>query len=117
MAVALACSLGFHWALFQSVAWVGMVLNYSQDATLKEALTKTFDGKHPCALCKEIAKGKRSEKKTEQLFQLNKFEFLAVSSHFIFTGPSSFWHLTAGQDCLQSIHLTPPTPPPRGILG
>ena len=54
---ALACSIGLHWGFLQSAAWVGMVIHYSQDAPLKEALVKTFDGKHPCALCKEIAKG------------------------------------------------------------
>jgi hypothetical protein len=56
---ALAGSIGLHWGFFQSVAWVGMVINYSHDAPLPEALVKTFDGKHPCCLCKEIAKGKQ----------------------------------------------------------
>jgi hypothetical protein len=50
---ALACSMGLHWGFFQSVAWVGMVIHYSHDAPLTEALMKTFDGHHPCALCKE----------------------------------------------------------------
>ena len=117
MAVALACSLGFHWAFFQSLAWVGMVVNYSQDASLKEALEKTFDGKHPCALCKEIDKNKRSEKKAELLLPVSKFEFLALRSQFIFTAPSSFWHLAAVQDYLKSLPRTPPTPPPRAVLG
>jgi hypothetical protein len=74
--VALACSIGLHWGFLQSVAWVGMVVSYSQDAPLREALAKTFDGKHPCPLCKEIAKGKQSEKKSESAPAGTNFEFL-----------------------------------------
>jgi hypothetical protein len=116
LVIALAGSIGLHWAFFQSLAWMGMVISYSQDTTLREALVKTFDGKHPCTLCKEIAKGKRSEKKSEFSPQLKKLEFLAVKAQFVFTPPSNFWHLLAIDDCLKSVLLTPPTPPPRGVL-
>ena len=93
-----------------------MVINYSQNTTLTEALAKTFDGKHPCALCKEIAKGKQSEKKSEFPLQLKKFEFLAVQAQFIFAAPKNFWLLITTDDFLKSAVLTPPTPPPRGVL-
>jgi hypothetical protein len=116
VAVALASSIGLHWSFFQSLAWIGMVVTYSQHATLSEALVKTFDGKHPCALCKEIAKGKRSEKKSEFPPQLKKFEFLAAQPQFIFTAPSRYWLLTALDEYLKSVLFTPPTPPPRGAL-
>ena len=61
--VTLTLSLGAHWAFLQSVAWVGMVVNYSHNATLGEAFSKTFDGEHPCKLCKFVQAGKASEKK------------------------------------------------------
>ena len=48
--LALAGSIGLHWAFLQSVAWDGMVISYSEDAPLSEALAKTFDGRHPCFL-------------------------------------------------------------------
>ena len=41
----LVLSLGLHWALLQSIAWVGMIASYSRVASLAEALSKTFDGK------------------------------------------------------------------------
>lgn len=59
----LTLSLGAHWTFLQSVAWVGMVVNYSHDATLGEAFSKTFDGQHPCKLCKFVQAGKAAEKK------------------------------------------------------
>ena len=47
---------GGHWALLQSVAWVTMAARYSQDSVLAEVLEKTFDGHHPCELCKLVQK-------------------------------------------------------------
>jgi hypothetical protein len=64
MALALVSSIGLHWAFFQSVAWVGMVITYSQEGTLTQAIVKTFDGKHPCSLCNQIAKAQKSQKKS-----------------------------------------------------
>ena len=65
IAAALAFTIGLHWGFLQSVAWMGMVVNYSRDGSFVTAVEKTFDGEHPCALCKVIAKGKKSEKKSE----------------------------------------------------
>lgn len=112
----LACTIGLHWALLQSVAWVGMMVNYSQDAPLTEALLKTFDGKHPCCLCKAIAAAKKAEKKAEFPIQLKKLEFLTVEARFIFSAPTDFWRVTTAEDRPRPVLLTPPTPPPRGVL-
>ena len=45
----------------QSAAWVGMFLSYAQADTLGAALVKTFDGKHPCTLCKIVQKSAQSK--------------------------------------------------------
>ena len=58
----LVLTLGLHWALFQAVAWTGMLIAYSSDASFEEAVVKTFDGRHPCSLCKVIRKGRAEEK-------------------------------------------------------
>jgi hypothetical protein len=60
--VAMAMSIGLHWALFQSVAWVGMMADYSRDHSLGEAVSMTFDGQHPCALCLAVEAGQKQEK-------------------------------------------------------
>lgn len=62
----LVLSLGLHWALLQTVAWTGMIVSYSRDASFTEAVSKTFDGEHPCALCKVIQKSRADEKKQDQ---------------------------------------------------
>jgi hypothetical protein len=114
---ALACSLGLHWGFLQSVAWVGMVVSYSQDAPFKEALAKTFDGKHPCPLCKAIGAGKKSEKKSEYPAAGKKFEFSYSRTVFIFSAPTHFWNLGGFQATAELLNQAPPLPPPRTVLG
>lgn len=65
-ALTLAFSLGLHWAALQLVAWTGMIVTYSRDASVAEAVSKTFDGEHPCKLCLAIKEGRAQEKKQEQ---------------------------------------------------
>jgi hypothetical protein len=62
----LVLSLGLHWAVLQTVAWAGMIISYSRNAFLTEAVSKTFDGEHPCPMCKLIKKGRAEEKEREQ---------------------------------------------------
>ena len=110
---ALACSLGLHWGFFQSVAWMGMVISYSQDAPFKEALAKTFDGKHPCPLCKVVAEGKKSEKKSEATLSLKKFDGLNQALPLVIFPPASFPSIGAQEVFPEALAHAPPTPPPR----
>jgi len=64
--VLLVFSLGLHWAVLQTVAWAGMLVAYSQASTVREAVSRTFDGKHPCPLCKAIERGRQEEKSQDQ---------------------------------------------------
>jgi hypothetical protein len=59
--IALVLSTGGHWALLQVCAWAGMVVSYSQTDSLADALVKTFDGDHPCKLCKVVKEGRKAE--------------------------------------------------------
>ena len=113
--VALALSIGLHWALLQSVAWVGMVVSYSQAAPLAEALTKTFDGQHPCALCKKISEGKQAEKQSDTLLLLKKLDGVNQRCAFVFAAPQHFWLLAKSDLHYTPSRPSPPVPPPRGI--
>jgi len=61
--VLLAClSVGLHWSALQVVGWVSMAVEFSRTSTVPTALEMTFDGKHPCELCKLVQDhGMRSE--------------------------------------------------------
>lgn len=62
----LTLSLGLHWALLQTVAWTGMLVRYSREGSLAEAIAKTFDGRHPCSLCKVVAQSKAEQRDKEK---------------------------------------------------
>jgi hypothetical protein len=76
LVVATLClSLGVHWALLQSLAWTGMLLSWSQEVSLVEAVKNTFDGEHPCPLCKAVESG---QKQTPKSVPLQRIKFDAV---------------------------------------
>ena len=60
---ALLVSMGGHLALLQTIAWGDMLVEFSSKGSFSEAVDKTFDGEHPCHLCKVVKKSKSEEKK------------------------------------------------------
>lgn len=78
---ATALSLGLHWPLLQTVAWVGMVVNYSQDGSLGEAVAKTFSGKNPCSLCVAVQKGQQEQQEKKAIEPMPKLDgvFIALT--------------------------------------
>jgi hypothetical protein len=58
---AMLLASGTQWVLLQSVAFASMVIRYSQDASLPEALARTFDGEHPCPLCHAVQEGRQEQ--------------------------------------------------------
>jgi hypothetical protein len=111
--LALACSIGLHWALCQAFAWANMMATYSRETSFAEAIEKTFDGKHPCPLCKHISKSKRAEKKTDSTLDLKKQEFPYAATLFVFNPPSFYWEMRDPPSSPQGLLRAPPTPPPR----
>ncbi len=113
---ALVATLGAHWALLQTVAWTTMLADNLQSSSFQDAVTKTFDGKHPCSLCKAIAAGKKSEKKNDFTAQNLKFEFPPVKGNPVLMAPASFKLLPLANSFAGFLPQQPPTPPPRGCF-
>ena len=65
LVLALSFSIGLPWAFLQSVAWVGMIVNFAQEVPLAKAVAMTFDGKHPCKMCQAMERGKSSQTKQD----------------------------------------------------
>ena len=82
VAAALILAVGGHWAVLQSIAWVGMVVSYSQTDSLNVALKKTFDGAHPCKLCIAVKAGKRAEQKQAAPKVETKLDLLGFQPSF-----------------------------------
>ena len=113
----LVFAVGAHWTLLQSVAWVGMAVTYSQNASFKEALEKTFDGKHPCKLCRLVAAGKKSEQQQAAHTLVTKIDF-ALSNSAVTLYPLILEELPTRAPGWPAFRLeAPPLPPPRELLG
>ena len=114
--VALVTTTGLHWAALQSVAWTTMLADNLRTQSLTEAVQHTFDGKHPCCLCKAIAAGRKSEQKKEFTAPMQKLEFPPVKDDFVLIAPSWFQLLPQANTYADSLTQKPPTPPPRVIF-
>jgi hypothetical protein len=116
LVLALVALLGAHWMLLQSVAWTTMLADNLCTHSVTEAVTQTFDGNHPCDLCKAIAAGKQSEKKTEFSFSSQKLEFPLLKESFALTAPSQFQLLSLKNCSAKSLAQKPLLQPPRGLF-
>ena len=112
---------GGHWAVFQTVAWTRMVVDYTRDSgSLRQGLANTFDGAHPCELCRKISAGVEKERRDDRQKPskddlLGKAKLTAVLP-IAFSAPFA-------QDSVQVAMLAdfsagrmadaPPVPPPR----
>ena len=116
MIVAILAATGAHWLAFQSVAWAAMLAENLQTSSLERAIQCTFDGKHPCCLCKEIAKAKQSEKKSDVQVELKKSDFSHNRFEFVFAAPSHFYEVGDPKTSAISITEPPSLPPPEKLL-
>jgi hypothetical protein len=117
MIVAVLTATGTHWLAFQSVAWTAMLAENLQTSSFQRALQRTFDGRHPCCLCREIAKDKQSEKKSDVQVEIKKFDFSHNRFEFVFCAPSDFYEVHAAKNKITSLTRAPALPPPKELLG
>jgi hypothetical protein len=115
--VTLVATTGAHWALLQSVAWTTMLAENLNCGSVSQAVSRTFDGKHPCPLCKAIAAGKKSEKKKDSTLQLQRFEFPLATENPVMLAPSQFESPPPRVAFPKVQFQRPPVPPPRGLIG
>ena len=116
LVLALVAMLGAHWALLQTVAWTTMLADNIHSNPFHDAVTMTFDGKHPCPICMAIAAGKQSEKKTDFSFQSQKLEFPPQKENFTLIAPSCFQLLSLDNSFAKSFAQKPLLQPPRGFF-
>jgi len=106
---------GGHWAVFQGIAWAGMLMEYSKEASVAVAVQKTFSGEAPCGMCKTIAEKRSKEnhspanitqQKLGDVFLVGFGELLPKRSWKDFLYPHA-----AGQP-MAARFQTPPSPVP-----
>jgi hypothetical protein len=111
--LALCLSIGAHWVVLQSVAWGTMVAQYAQHVPLSQAVAQTFDGDHPCNLCKRISAAQHSEKKSDKRTVTVKPDLICATRRIILRPRSVDFHFARLTISASPLADSPPTPPPR----
>jgi hypothetical protein len=114
---ALCCAIGLHWLTLQSIAWTSMIIDYSKRGTLCQAIAQTFDGAHPCSLCRVVSKANSTEKKSDLQAPTPKIDMICVWQPASSLRPFIPFEYTMGEFCSFQIGQSPPVPPPRSLLG
>lgn len=121
MVLGLVVSIGLHTVVIQSAAWAGMLVSYSLErGSVAQAVSETFDGEHPCALCKlakETEGTPADDRQAPKAEQDLKFHLIAetVEAIVISAPPPPEYPVRAGARPHVLSH-TPDTPPPRRLL-
>lgn len=114
--LALVVTTGAHWAALQTVAWTTMLAHNLRTQSFSEAVSETFDGDHPCCLCKAIAAAKKAQKKSEAVAPVLKMEYTPLAGKIGLLPPAQFAWLSEPNFFAGSSFLKPPVPPPRGCV-
>ena len=92
-----------------------MLADNLQTGSLTEAVSKTFDGDHPCPMCKAIKQGRADEQKQDQQQVKPSFKLelgpIWQTSIYTVTQPREWVPSTELHS--DSNHEGPPKPPPR----
>jgi hypothetical protein len=105
--------------VLQVTAWSGMIVTRSIESGMTKALTTTFDGKHPCALCTAI-KDVESTEDSKSPAPVKASCKLKVEASLLTAAtvppPDAGFTETIWADMIPSgktCDLDPPVPPPR----
>jgi hypothetical protein len=116
MILAVLSATGTHWLALQSVAWTAMLAENLHSTSWQQAVERTFDGKHPCCLCRQIAAAKQSEKKSDVQMEIKKLDYSYTNFEFVFCPPSHFYEISTSGDAAASLTRAPSDPPPEELL-
>ena len=94
-----------------------MLAHNLRTQSFEEAVARTFDGKHPCCLCKAIAAAKKSEKNSAATPPSLKQEYAPPTGEIALFSPTQFELLPPATDAFaDSLSYKPLLPPPRSFF-
>jgi hypothetical protein len=113
---ALCCAIGLQWLALQSIAWTAMIVDYSKNVSLCQAIAETLDGAHPCSLCKIVNRGKTAERKSDLQSPTPKIDMICASCATSLLQPFVPVEYAARYFSYDKVGRSPPVPPPRSLL-
>lgn len=90
-----------------------MIVSYSRDASLSVAISKTFDGLHPCKLCKFVQEKKHTNKDHPFDKQIKKIDLMVYQKEGLLDPPSVQVGIGFEPIAVTPPLKLPPTPPPK----
>lgn len=115
LVIALLISMGLPWACLQSVAWVNMVVSYSQETSFIEALGMTFDGRHPCKICKAVTQREKKTQSTVAKTEKQKLSWTLLGVDKFIPATLVISMVQEPLFHLEKVFGRPPTPPPKQV--
>ena len=114
MVCLLSWSLGFQWFCLQSVAWASMLVERTVQSDWREAVRTTFDGRHPCQLCRVVQSAQSEDGDSTDPIQVPQFELLCggASTPWVESRPRPVPQF-GDPVMIPQRRLRPPIPPPR----
>jgi len=113
--VALLATFGGHWVVLQSFAWVTMLVENAETAPLSVAVEKTFDGQHPCAICKSIASAKGKEAGQQKPAPVSKLTLFWERSQSAESPLREVSRIVPGGNEMETRSAAPIVPPPKSV--
>jgi hypothetical protein len=112
---AICLSLGMHWALLQGIAWTGMLISFVSEGAVIEAVQKTFDGQHGCALCHKVKEGRDSNRELPQQtgHSMQKINAVLVEITKLVAPAGETISFALMRERMVRRNELPETPPPR----
>jgi len=117
--VAMVILNGGHWLALQSFAWGRMLVEFSKQDSILTAVSKTFDGRHPCALCLEVRAGLQRQRQADPRALSSGPERISelvwdISPIAVPPAPDLDVFISGRLSrCYNSFVGSPPKPPPR----
>ncbi len=110
-------SAGGHWAVLQSIAYTGMLIEFAQKDSLGIAVQKTFDDRFACGLCPKIRAGYTKERQAPPAVSGSEHlpEFTVQTVDPLFFVPTKVAEIPFVPRPQIDFSNAPPTPPPRGF--
>ena len=112
-------ALGTAPLVVQSVAWGLMLVEYSRTTTFTAAVEMTFDGEHPCRLCREVQKQQHEGEQKHQTPSAPRDLVLYHVAGSASTRPAETFRQPQARSHEAALLVIrtqrPPVPPPRHV--